>query len=435
MHKPNVLFITAPIRSHIIPSLYIANLLSDSYNITYVVENDILEKLVGSQGFKAVKYETLKENVLQNSDRTFLGFVRDELETKGFKNHRKVLQKLIEDLTPSIIVVDIFKGYDFYYLHHYLSKVKVFFFNPMVSTYRVEGFLTVAGKNWIKEEKTKINAFEQPKHYFLSKLNAYKEKKILKTCKNGFKESISNKSTFATLFENQIEFVLAPLEFEYSPEVRRNNQIYLGSCTSKKRVDTELDNSFDLRFAQIVEKRQQGEKIIYCSFGTFYAGSNVPVINFFRNLLDAVAEIPNIQVVCSVNDIVIQTLEYQRTIPTNIHLFSRTPQLKVLENTDIFITHGGFGSIKESIDYCVPMIVYPLDLNYDQYGNSLKVAHHKIGIAGTFKSEQPNNLRENILTILTDDIYKDNIRKMNRAISRNYAFNKQREFIHQLIVN
>lgn len=435
MPKQNVLFITAAIRSHIIPSLYIANLLSDIYNITYVVENDILEELVESQGFNAVKYESFNENVQPNNDRTFLGFIRDELEMKGFKNHRKVLQKLIENINPSVIIMDIFKGYDFYYLHHHLSKVKVFFFNPMVSTYRVEGFLTVAGKSWIKEEKTKINAFEQPKHYFFSKLNVYKERKILKTCKNGFKESISNESTFVTLFENQIEFVLAPLEFEYSPEVRRNNQIYLGSCTSKKRVDTELDNSFNLRFAQIVEKRQQGEKIIYCSFGTFYASSNIPIINFFRNLLDSVGGIPNIQVVCSVNDIVIQTLAYQRAIPINIHLFSRTPQLKVLENTDIFITHGGFGSIKESIDYCVPMIVYPLDLSYDQYGNSLKVAYHKIGIAGTFKSEQPNNLRENILTLLRDDAYKKNITKMNQTISQNYAFNKQRELIQQLINN
>jgi UDP:flavonoid glycosyltransferase YjiC (YdhE family) len=435
MSKTEVLFITAAIRSHIIPSLYIANLLSDNCNITYAVENDILEQLVESQGFNAVRYDNHQENLETNTNRTFLGFVRDELTAKNFKNRKILLQKLIEDLTPSVIVIDIFRSYDFYYLHHYQSKIKIFFFNPMVSTYRVEGFLTVAGKSWIKEEETKINAFKQPKHYFFSKLKAYNEKKILKTCKKGFKELISSKSTFATLFENQLEFVLAPLEFEYSPEVKRDNQIYWGYCTSKKRVDTELDDNFDLKFAQIVEKRQEGKKIIYCSFGTFYAGSNVPVINFFRNLLDAVAEIPNIQVVCSVNDIVIQTLEYQRTIPANIHLFSRTPQLKVLENTDIFITHGGFGSIKESIDYCVPMIVYPLDLNYDQYGNSLKVAHHKIGIAGTFKSEQPNNLKENIITMLSDDSYKDNITKMNEAISQNYAFYKQKEVIQQLIAN
>ena len=77
--------------------------------------------------------------------------------------------------------------------------------------------------------------------------------------------------------------------------------------------------------------------------------------------------IPNIQVICSINDIIVQTLEYKREIPTNIHFFSRTPQLKVLENTDIFINHGGFGSVKESIEYSVPMLVYPLDMTYDMY--------------------------------------------------------------------
>jgi UDP:flavonoid glycosyltransferase YjiC (YdhE family) len=435
MHKPYVLFITAPIRSHIIPSFYIANLLETNHSITYVVENDILEELVESQGYKAVKHSDYSESSKTNDSQNFFYWVRDAINLKSFKNQKSVLGKLIEDLTPSVIVIDIFKSYYFYHLHHYLGACKVFFFNPMVSTYQVEGFLPVSGKNWVKEDKEKINALTQPRLFFFSKLNAYGDRKMLKTCVEGFKDSISKKSTFAMLFKNQIEFVLAPLEFEYSPEVKRDNQIYLGSCTVKKRVDTELDTSFDSVFARIVKKRQEGVKIIYCSFGTFYAGSNVVVINFFRNLLDAIAEIPDVQVVCSVTEIVIQTLQYQKSIPDNIHLFSRTPQLKVLENTDIFITHGGFGSIKESIDYCVPMIVYPLDLNYDQYGNSLKVAHHKIGIRGIFKSEQPNNLRENILAVLNDDSYKENITKMYKTISQNYDIIKQRALIQDLIDN
>ena len=434
MSKPKILFITAPIRSHLIPSFYIANLLSANYAVVYAVEDDILEELVQSQGFETTNYSKYKVET-DEKRKTLTEFVLDSFNITSFKNQNVMFKKLIDDVSPSVIVMDIFRGSNFYSLHHFLSDFKVFFFSPMVSTYRVEGFLTVAGKNWDKEDINKPRFLKSPRQYFFHKLNAYKKNKILKTCTSEFRRNLSSKSTFTPLFEHQIEFVLAPLEFEYAPEVKRVNQVYLGLSTSKKRVDTELDARFEAKFSNIIKKREAGEKIIYCSFGTFYKGSNVPILNFYKNLIDAVKEIPNIQVICSINDIIVQTLEYKREIPTNIHFFSRTPQLKVLENTDIFINHGGFGSVKESIEYSVPMLVYPLDMTYDMYGNSLKVVHHKIGIAGNLKSEQPNHLKENILAMLTDNSYKKNIVRMNKAISQNYDFVKQRALLQDLITN
>jgi hypothetical protein len=49
--KPTVLFITASIRSHVMPSLFIADLLAEEYNIHYAVTNEILREIVVKNGF------------------------------------------------------------------------------------------------------------------------------------------------------------------------------------------------------------------------------------------------------------------------------------------------------------------------------------------------------------------------------------------------
>lgn len=209
------------------------------------------------------------------------------------------------------------------------------------------------------------------------------------------------------LFDHIPEIILAPLELEVSPEVRKPNQHYLGLCISENRQDTELDVSFDNRFNEILAKKKTGVRLVYCTFGTFYQGSDKALLDFLNKLLDAIESIENVEAIFSVNKLVIETLNYQRKIPASIHMFSRVPQLKVLKHTDLFVTHGGLGSVKESIYYGVPMLVYPLDLHYDQNGNGLKVEHHGLGLRGVFQYERSGDMKRKMEELLTDQRFKN----------------------------
>lgn len=51
--KHNVVIITASIRSHVMPSLFIADLLAEEYNIHYAVTNEILQEIVVKNGYNA----------------------------------------------------------------------------------------------------------------------------------------------------------------------------------------------------------------------------------------------------------------------------------------------------------------------------------------------------------------------------------------------
>jgi UDP:flavonoid glycosyltransferase YjiC (YdhE family) len=98
----------------------------------------------------------------------------------------------------------------------------------------------------------------------------------------------------------------------------------------------------------------------------------------------------------------------------DIVIYDLLPQLQVLSNADLFITHGGLNSIKESINALVPMLVYPVDANYDQNGNSSRVIYHKLGLRGNIKSDSVEEIRDKVHELITNQEYRNSMIKMRQ---------------------
>lgn len=253
---------------------------------------------------------------------------------------------------------------------------------------------------------------------------------LQKKSKLGKTNKLVYNSTYTLLFDNIPEVLLAPVELELSPSVKLPTQHYLGLCLNKDRIDLGVDVNFPQRFQYLLNKRKEGVKIIYCSFGTFYEDSNPMVLQFLNNLLTAITNLTmQVEFIFSIKSPIKQTLLYQRSLAPNVHFFSKVPQLQVLENADLHITHGGLGSIKESIYYEVPMLVYPLDLTYDQNGNGLKVEHHGLGLRGVFNQDKPEAITQKIIKLLAERSFKQKIAEFNQNIQSKYPGN----FISQTI--
>ena len=92
--------------------------------------------------------------------------------------------------------------------------------------------------------------------------------------------------------------------------------------------------------------------LIYISLETIVNNAT----SFYKKCIRAF-EHENVQVIMSIGNSV--SKDRFGKIPDNFSIYSFVPQLEVLENTDIFITHGGMNSITESLYYGVPMIVIP----------------------------------------------------------------------------
>ena len=346
---------------------------------------------------------------------------------------QRELNALIDQLRPAAVLIDLFACTDFWVLHPRRGEFKMLFFNPMPSTYRVQGYPVVSEGFWNKfkaemapPKKPKLplsNWFVRPKVALMNWAMAKQHENLQRMA------PLAQNSTVTQVVADVPELVLAPLAFEFAPEVRQPNQHYLGLCMRPHRQDTELDPAFEAAWQEIIADTKIGKRLIYCSFGTFHEGADATLLRFVTNLLAVLKDLPPVQLVCATNQYLIETLRHRRLLTADTHFFSRVPQMQVLAHTDVFVTHAGFGSIKEAIYYAVPMLAYPLDPHYDQNGNALKLEHHGLGLRGAFAHERPNDLKKKLLRLLEEDNFKQKIVAFREKTEQENAKNTLRQLL------
>lgn len=116
---------------------------------------------------------------------------------------------------------------------------------------------------------------------------------------------------------------------------------FVGPSISERPVPADFDQSL-----------LQGEPVIYVSLGTVF--NNRPDI-----YVECIRSLGGIgrRVVMSVGEEV--RAEDLGEMPENFVVRSSVPQLKLLKNTAVFITHGGMNSTSEALYNDVPLVVMP----------------------------------------------------------------------------
>lgn len=141
-----------------------------------------------------------------------------------------------------------------------------------------------------------------------------------------------------------------------------------------------------------------GKKLLYSSLGTAF--NNWP--EYYPILFDAVRDLP-INVFAALGSIDPKSL---KDIPENVEVGQMVPQLDILSQADLFITHAGMGGTGESIYYGVPMIAIP---QMDEQAITAKQIEAKgLGIAFLDKEKiTASSLKAAITKILGDASYKE----------------------------
>jgi MGT family glycosyltransferase len=149
------------------------------------------------------------------------------------------------------------------------------------------------------------------------------------------------------------------------------------------------------------------EPVIYCTFGTqTYRYANAAAI--FNCVIDACIGLP-CQVIVSCNDPA--ALNYGAAYPTNVTVVPSAPQMAILEQARLFISHGGLGGVKESIMNGVPLLVIPFDM--DQPRNAERVLYHGLGAICGPSDCTATRLRELIDHVLGDSETPLRVRRMS----------------------
>jgi zeaxanthin glucosyltransferase len=152
-------------------------------------------------------------------------------------------------------------------------------------------------------------------------------------------------------------------------------------------------------------ERLTGEPLIYASMGNGR-------LDVFRTIVAALAKHNDLQLVLSVGDQV--EPEQIGPVPSNAIIVKRAPQLELLKQTSVCITHAGLNTVLESLAQGVPQVAIPV--TYDQPGVAARITDKKTGVVTSLDELTSDHLSTLLGEVLNNSIYRDNARKLQMAI-------------------
>jgi len=165
-------------------------------------------------------------------------------------------------------------------------------------------------------------------------------------------------------------------------------------------------------------KQNTNKRLILCSFGTIEPNDSTVIFSFIRKL---------IQVSLKRSYILVIALKAKRedilklTVKGDVYIFNFVPQLQVLKEADLFITHGGLNSIREAINAEVPMLVYPVHPEFDPIGNAARIVYHRLGLRGNAATDIDDEIDAKVNELLSNPLYKKNIQELRQRDSQQYT--------------
>ena len=170
-------------------------------------------------------------------------------------------------------------------------------------------------------------------------------------------------------------------------------------------------------------ERLTGEPLIYASMGTIMNGQ----VDVFRTIVAALAKHKDLQLVLSVGDQI--DPNQIGPVPNNAVIVKRAPQLELLKQTSVCITHAGLNTVLESLAQGVPQVAIPV--TYDQPGVAARIAHKQTGVVTLLDKLTADHLSTLLIEVLNNSTYRDNARKLQEAIAEANGLSIAADLIEQ----
>jgi zeaxanthin glucosyltransferase len=157
-------------------------------------------------------------------------------------------------------------------------------------------------------------------------------------------------------------------------------------------------------------ERLTGEPLIYASMGTILNGR----VDVFRTIVAAVAKHKDLQLVLSVGDQI--DPNQVGPVPNNAIIVKRAPQLELLKQTSVCITHAGLNTVLESLAQGVPQVAIPV--TFDQPGIAARIAEKQTGVVTSLDKLTADHLSTLLDEVLNNSTYRGNASKLQKAIAK-----------------
>ena len=159
-------------------------------------------------------------------------------------------------------------------------------------------------------------------------------------------------------------------------------------------------------------QKDKNKKLIYVSCGTIFNTD----INLYKTCIETFKDSDEYQLIITVGQYIDINKEF-KDIPKNISIFNYVPQSQIFSDIDIFISHGGFNSIHETLLCGIPPIIIPQ--KYDQFDTARKIEQLEAGIFIDKKKTEinPNVLKDAVNKIVANkEKYKKGVDLIKKSL-------------------
>ena len=382
-------------------------------------------------GFDSIVHHGKKEKWLES--------LLDRFSNKRFDQRKVQIEKLFQDINPDWIFLDEFNFTDFLFCYPYLQSRRIIQLQSKFPDYKNDHTPPLC----LFKFPDKNIPYLWNKYMFKKKLKIFLDsiiffgKSDLNLVNNAFKAlnvdskyKINIEKTFKPTFNQVEEWFLVPQELDFDGQDLQPWQHYIGPMVDLNKIET-LEHNY-LSFIQKRNINKSG-KLIYCSLGTVLKTHLRNKIKlgqtFFQNLITIANENPNFYLIISLEkDLKRQFYGATANELDNVLIVDYAPQMDVLKQCDLFLTHAGLGSIVEAIFTSTPMLLFPLNELWDQNGNAARVVAKNMGRKGDL-SFSVSQLSTEIDMLLNDSHYKSTTLELCELWKNKYKENYFSNFL------
>ena len=407
---------------------------SKGFKIVFTGNQKSLENLVRQNGFDYLNMSYQTEYSIGNFKDFLSLFVLSVLEKASLLERYRFFYKYVIEVQRIIEITHfdaVFIDAHLYQYYFYLKseKYKMFLINtklktseqgnnpPLNTSYLANPTLISKFINkvlWLKVSLGHFYSSLKSKLAFLGKDDDFFMKRFCEKNNIDYKASINRKNVLYFGLKNVKRILLAPEYLDAFVEKDPINDLYVCLEYNRDEFFTEQYISFK---NVIINAKNQGIKIILCSFGTVLNERNNIKVLFLDKLNQAIeGENYTLIVVSKVPNII-------KDKNNNVHIFSSVPQLDLLQQCDLMIHHAGMNTIKECLQFQVPMLIYtPKKNSADRLGNAARIKFNSLGVVGNIYKDNSAQIKENIKKAIAIKIPKQNFEE---------EYNKVHKFIEE----
>ena len=209
-----------------------------------------------------------------------------------------------------------------------------------------------------------------------------------------------------------------PKEFDF-PRVNLPPHFhYTGSLQNPSGIES---ISFPVSFPW---EKLNDKPLIYASLGTFQ--NKVPEV--FQRIAEATTTL-DVQLVISLGNPNNKPADYN--LPDNVIVVSFAPHQKLIDRSSLIITHAGMNTTLGALSSGVPIVAIPI--TNEQPGIATRIARTGAGEVLPLKDLKTSRLQTVIKQVLTENSYKQNAQRLQKAIAQAGGVKKAADIVEQAV--